>query len=260
MTASRAGNFDVRNPAKEAIRLTPRATTTKSPADVEDSGPRNQSDAISGESSCQTSHRNGAHYEVHGQSRHNEIGGTNLGSVHPVYKTLENQRHLSLQPTPGMPRMANPFFDAIAVDHPGIGNPCQLQSPIYPRDHPASSGMPSMVSQMPTHGTITPVEPATGGNPTRLPSMTSQEPVHGSPSMRPVPLETALSPVSGISASTTPSRVKNLVADSKFHDDVLCQLLDAARLNLIGEEAKKALNRAARARVIELRDMKEKVS
>jgi hypothetical protein len=36
--------------------------------------------------------------------------------------------------------------------------------------------------------------------------------------------------------------VKNLVADSKFHDDVLCQLLDAARLNLIGEEAKKALN------------------
>jgi hypothetical protein len=32
--------------------------------------------------------------------------------------------------------------------------------------------------------------------------------------------------------------------------------LDAARLNLIGEEAKKALNRAARARVIELRDLR----
>jgi hypothetical protein len=32
--------------------------------------------------------------------------------------------------------------------------------------------------------------------------------------------------------------------------------LDAARLNLIGGEAKKALNRAARARVVELKDIK----
>lgn len=57
-------------------------------------------------------------------------------------------------------------------------------------------------------------------------------------------------------APTTVSNVKKLVADSKFHDETLCQLLDAARLNLIGEEAKKALNRAARARVIELRDLR----
>lgn len=32
--------------------------------------------------------------------------------------------------------------------------------------------------------------------------------------------------------------------------------MDAARLNLIGGEAKKALNRAARARVVELKDIK----
>lgn len=57
-------------------------------------------------------------------------------------------------------------------------------------------------------------------------------------------------------APTTTSNVKQLVADSRFHDDTLCQLLDAARLNLIGGEAKKALNRAARTRVSELKDMK----
>nr|XP_031858883.1 uncharacterized protein CI109_005702 [Kwoniella shandongensis]KAA5525955.1 hypothetical protein CI109_005702 [Kwoniella shandongensis] len=57
-------------------------------------------------------------------------------------------------------------------------------------------------------------------------------------------------------APTTISNVKRLVAESKFHDETLCQLLDAARLNLIGEEAKKALQRAARARVIELRDLR----
>jgi hypothetical protein len=50
--------------------------------------------------------------------------------------------------------------------------------------------------------------------------------------------------------------VKKIVAESKFHDDTLCQLLDAARLNLIGGEAKKALNRAARARVVELKDIR----
>jgi hypothetical protein len=47
-----------------------------------------------------------------------------------------------------------------------------------------------------------------------------------------------------------------MVHDSRFHDETLCQLLDAARLNLIGGEAKKALNRAARARLVELKDMK----
>jgi hypothetical protein len=55
---------------------------------------------------------------------------------------------------------------------------------------------------------------------------------------------------------TTVSNVKKIVAESRFHDDTLCQLLDAARLNLIGGEAKKALNRAARARVVELKDLK----
>lgn len=57
-------------------------------------------------------------------------------------------------------------------------------------------------------------------------------------------------------APTTVSNVKKLVADSRFHDETLCQLLDAARLNLIGGEAKKALNRAARARIVELKDIK----
>ena len=60
-------------------------------------------------------------------------------------------------------------------------------------------------------------------------------------------------------APTTVSNVKKIVADSRFHDETLCQLLDAARLNLIGGEAKKALNRAARARVVELKDIKAQV-
>ncbi|KAK4685503.1 MFS transporter, UMF1 family, partial [Tremellales sp. Uapishka_1] len=58
-------------------------------------------------------------------------------------------------------------------------------------------------------------------------------------------------------APTTASNVAQMVADSRYHDEALCQLLDAARLNLIGEEAKKALRRAAKARVIELRDLRE---
>ena len=69
---------------------------------------------------------------------------------------------------------------------------------------------------------------------------------------------TAVSPRPLSIAPTTASNVKQLVAESKFHDETLCQLLDAARLNLIGDEAKKALNRAARARVIELKDMRMK--
>lgn len=55
---------------------------------------------------------------------------------------------------------------------------------------------------------------------------------------------------------TTTTQVKQLVKGSSFHDETLCQLLDAARLNLIGEEAKRALMRAARCRVVELRDLK----
>lgn len=64
-----------------------------------------------------------------------------------------------------------------------------------------------------------------------------------------------LSPVS--EAPTTATNIKQLVAESKCHDETLCQLLDAARLNLIGDKAKKALNGAARARIIELSNMKE---
>lgn len=59
-------------------------------------------------------------------------------------------------------------------------------------------------------------------------------------------------------APTSASNVKKLVQNSSFHDETLCELLEAARLNLIGPEAKKALQRAARARVIELKDIKEK--
>lgn len=60
----------------------------------------------------------------------------------------------------------------------------------------------------------------------------------------------------GSVAPTTMSNVKRIVDASRYHDETLCQLLDAARLNLIGEEAKKALQRAARARVIELRELR----
>lgn len=76
----------------------------------------------------------------------------------------------------------------------------------------------------------------------------------GSETIRQAPSEATSRPASY--APTTTSNVKQLVANSRFHDDALCQLLDAARLNLIGGEAKKALNRAARARVTELKDMK----
>lgn len=58
-------------------------------------------------------------------------------------------------------------------------------------------------------------------------------------------------------APTTASNIRRLVSNSGVHDEQLCQLLDAAKLNLIGAEAKKALQRAARARVIELRDARE---
>ncbi|ODO06026.1 hypothetical protein L198_01254 [Cryptococcus wingfieldii CBS 7118] len=58
--------------------------------------------------------------------------------------------------------------------------------------------------------------------------------------------------------STTLSNVKRLIDSSRYHDETLCQLLDAARLNLIGGEAKKALQRAARARVVELKELRER--
>ena len=61
---------------------------------------------------------------------------------------------------------------------------------------------------------------------------------------------------SGSDVPITASRVKHIVAESKFHDKTLCQLLDAVRLNLIGTEAKKALLLAAKARVNELAELR----
>ena len=58
-------------------------------------------------------------------------------------------------------------------------------------------------------------------------------------------------------APTTASNVKHLVKESRFHDEKLGQLLDAARLNLVGSEAKKALNKAAKARVVELKELRD---
>jgi len=144
----------------------------------------------------------------------------------------------------------------IAMSHSGRGPPfpVELLSPAIL--HPPMPGIPSMTSQMPTQGSLTPAlhERQTG---LRMPSTTSNLTVRGSPESQPQELEQEqiLSPPF-TSVSTTPSNVKHIVAESKFHDETLCQLLDAARLNLIGEEAKRALNRAARARVIELRDMR----
>lgn len=71
-----------------------------------------------------------------------------------------------------------------------------------------------------------------------------------------VDAQRAGSPSDFSTSLTTASNIQQIVANSAHHDEVLCQLLDAARLNLIGAEAKKALNRAAKARVIELRDMR----
>jgi hypothetical protein len=84
-------------------------------------------------------------------------------------------------------------------------------------------------------------------------------PSHSPSRHQPRPSEDAGSVAPSV-APTTISNVKKIVADSRFHDETLCQLLDAARLNLIGGEAKKALNRAARARVIELKDIKAQSS
>ena len=76
--------------------------------------------------------------------------------------------------------------------------------------------------------------------------------------LQPRPIVSDVASLAESVAPTTATHVKRLVNDSKFHDEVLCQLLDAARLNLIGSEAKKALNRAAKARVAELRDLRGK--
>ena len=139
------------------------------------------------------------------------------------------------------------------------GNARYLQSPAHLQGAPSHT-IPSMTSQMPTQGTISPAQEHSqhAVNPNEMRSFASHLTQHGSPRRNNLDLEPIVSPVSHFSVSTTHSNIKHLVSDSRFHDEILCQLLDAARLNLIGEEAKKALNRAARARVIELRDMRDK--
>lgn len=64
------------------------------------------------------------------------------------------------------------------------------------------------------------------------------------------------SPSNGSDAGTGFTQLRGLVDRSSFHDEVLCQLMDAIHNRLIGEEAQKALIRAAKARVLELKDMK----
>jgi hypothetical protein len=146
-----------------------------------------------------------------------------------------------------------PFFAPQMRSQIAQIHPQTLQSP---SGYVPASGM---TSQMPTQGSMTPQPHPPMGSGMPLPSMGSYNPAQGSTFDHAAALEdVAKSPTSVVSMSTSPSNVKELVENSKFHDEILCQLLDAARLNLIGSEAKKALQRAARARVIELRDMRKK--
>jgi len=61
-------------------------------------------------------------------------------------------------------------------------------------------------------------------------------------------------------ATTTMSLVNQIVTDSRFHDDALCDLLRAARDDSLGDAAKKAVRRAARERVMDLTGMRQKYS
>lgn len=54
------------------------------------------------------------------------------------------------------------------------------------------------------------------------------------------------------------SLVDQLVSDSHFHDDVLCDLLRAAHDDKLGTPARIAVRRAARERVMELTGMRDK--
>ncbi|RXK38177.1 hypothetical protein M231_04551 [Tremella mesenterica] len=138
-----------------------------------------------------------------------------------------------------------------------------------PHSRAPTTGAPlPHISEVPTYqpapptGTVKSVRLPSGAN-TIIPAPTVASTIHA-----PQPDSASLlqgggsvingnySPYAPSVAPTTTSNVHRLVAESKFHDETLCQLLDAARLNLIGDEAKKALNRAARARVIELKDMR----
>jgi hypothetical protein len=120
---------------------------------------------------------------------------------------------------------------------------------------PASHAAKSARTRKATIG-IAPSERAPSGHlaadVAAAPSVASDARTHGARSDRTLRAEPAPSV-----APTSASNIKKLVHESGVHDEVLCQLLDAAKLNLIGSEAKKALQRAARARVIELRDARE---
>ena len=128
-----------------------------------------------------------------------------------------------------------------------------------PGDHRAVSGTrtdATMIDRQPAGRPADRVPSGQSGHAPTAKSRHSRGHSHhdGSETVRQAPSKATSRPASY--APTTTSNVKQLVASSRFHDDALCQLLDAARLNLIGGEAKKALNRAARARVTELKDMK----
>ena len=127
---------------------------------------------------------------------------------------------------------------------------------------PASGGTVPPMSHTPAQDTMAPHLPGAGAR-DRIRSMATQAtyvPTQASPQRTFRELDDEhvglMSPTTATSFETTPSNVKHMVSESKFHDETLCQLLDAARLNLIGPDAKRALQRAARARVIELRDMR----
>ncbi len=59
-------------------------------------------------------------------------------------------------------------------------------------------------------------------------------------------------PMSTYTNMTTMSLVQQLVSDSRFHDEALCQILAAAENQHLGEAAKKTLRRAAKERVLAL--------
>lgn len=180
--------------------------------------------------------------------------------------------------TPGAPLGGQPTQDEVEADLVGRLGPvlgpmvayemkqAQAQYSAVPRsivhEPPAPDGKASPPSRLPTQGTMTPHR-AMVGNQGRISSMDTHGtyvPSQASPreTIRELDEEyaTLRSPATVASIETTPSKVKHLVSESKFHDETLCQLLDAAGLNLIEPDAKRALQRAARARVIELRDMR----
>ncbi|ORX39184.1 hypothetical protein BD324DRAFT_618757 [Kockovaella imperatae] len=168
---------------------------------------------------------------------------------------------------------------------PDEAPPLPPKSPTFDTPRPLASALahppqevPAQTSHMATQGSVTPglppsprpgprlsttPIPALGTaftsrtEPGRNVSYASQMPTMGTASPGPLKQDLqAESPAESV-APTNASNEQDLVKESKFHDETLCQLLDAARLNLIGSEAKKALNRAARDRVTELRALRD---